>query len=178
MKEFNPPFYLRGNEELISITEGSIKEWKVETIQEALEELKKRGIEKGDYKNFREKIYLKFNENRSALRNQIESNKTAKNFLLKLFSFFIPSGNPDFENKFQFVTYWKIEFDTKENYTSRELGFDKHNKVLIAAPFRNNHGLWSDEELSLYEYDKFLPVKILKEEFENDWKEFVMNFKL
>lgn len=170
MREFNPPFNSRSDEELILIAKSSIEEWEADAIEQAKTELERRAIPKEKYYLHLNKIYLRFNvkESEEKFSNENKLISLMKYILIKFLQLILPAANPDFENIFSNIKYWKIEFDLKENLTSRELGFDKNDNSIFAAPFRNNYGNWVDEHLTLSNYENFKPIEISDEEFEND----------
>ena len=75
---------------------------------------------------------------------------------------FVPRSNPEQERLYDQVVLWKIEFDTENHSTSREIGFDRNGKAIVAAPLRKDLGLWTDEELTLQDYAGFDPIEITK----------------
>jgi len=120
------------------------------------------------------KIYLKINhpERNSAVQKDSKLKSKIVDILIRLLKFVIPEANPDFENLYEKVKYWKIEFDTIEDFTSREIGFNENGYSIVAAPYRNNYGFWTDNNLKLKDYDNFEPISISEEEFNSDWQEF------
>lgn len=95
-----------------------------------------------------------------------------KNLIVKILGFVLPKANPDFEDLYDNVKKWKIEFNISKNYTERELGFDKNENLIVIAPYKSNYGFWTDNNLTLDDYKNFKPTKITKEEFDNDWISF------
>lgn len=63
------------------------------------------------------------------------------------------------------------------NTTWREIGFDKNGISIVAMPFENNYGFWVDNNLTLKNYAKFNPKKIMADEFLKDWVEFENKMK-
>ena len=55
----------------------------------------------------------------------------------------IPAANPDFENSYESVCKWWIEINAAGE-PERELGFDEHGKVIVAAPLGENFGVFTD----------------------------------
>lgn len=75
MTEFNPPIETRETFELIAIANGALDEWQQEAIDQAKEELKKRGITE----KYQKKVIDKWTEERNQLeiayQKQLELNK-------------------------------------------------------------------------------------------------------
>jgi hypothetical protein len=83
----------------------------------------------------------------------------------------IPKANPDFDNLIvQKVECWKVEFDLENNETSREIGLDSDGNPIVAMPLGNNYGLWTDNNLTLEDYESFNPTRITAGNFEKDWQ--------
>ena len=116
--------------------------------------------------------YLEFDliynnrEEKSKLKSIIE------NSIIKILGFIFPKANPDFESLYDNVKKWKIEFNISKTYTERELGFDKDGNLIVITPYKRNYGFWTDNTLSLDDYNYFEPLKITKEEFDKDWSSF------
>lgn len=90
--------------------------------------------------------------------------------LVKVLKTIIPLSNPEQDELYEKVRYWKVEYDLVNHLTSREIGFDLSGKPIVAAPLRKDMGLWTDEDLTTDDYDRFEPTVITQEEFEEDWK--------
>lgn len=120
-----------------------------------------------------DKLYIKFDNPKKESSPQTERlKKRVENIVTKVVSTIIPKANPDFEHLIEKVDYWKIEYNTKENATWREIGFDKNGNSILAMPFGNNYGFWVDNQLTLDDYQSFNPTLINADDFENDWIDF------
>lgn len=53
----------------------------------------------------------------------------------------LPTGNPDFHDKFDDVRRWWLETDDRWE-VHREIGFDEHNQPIVAAPLDKNLGVF------------------------------------
>ncbi|MES2766881.1 MAG: hypothetical protein V4642_13485 [Bacteroidota bacterium] len=116
-------------------------------------------------------IYLKFEKPESNFSEPDSPIKKAlENFIVKTLIKVFPDSNPDLN--LDKILYWKIEFDEETNITDGELGFNENDEVIYAAPFKKNYGFWTDNHLTLKDYERFNPIYITKEEFEKDWLEF------
>jgi hypothetical protein len=111
-----------------------------------------------------EKVYLKFNKPDSP-----DKKFSHKGFGLKMFNKIFSKRLKKIEDKYQELSYWKVEFDKEINCTTKELGFDKNGRAICGAPTKRERGLWTDEDYKLSDYEKFSPTFISKEEFEKDW---------
>ena len=98
--------------------------------------------------------------------------RTIENAVVKILSTIIPKANPDFEHLLEKVDYWKIEFNNDENVTWREIGFDKDGVSIVAMPLAKNYGYWTDNHLTLSDYENFDSTPLTVDEFKNDWTEF------
>lgn len=104
----------------------------------------------------------------------IDSSKNKKytiwnRIVYKFLSIFIPQSNPSFYDKYYLVVLWYIEYDDINNYANREIGLDINGKVIVKAPYNGNHGLWTDSNLVLKDYQKWNIEEISSEIFENLW---------
>lgn len=109
-------------------------------------------------------IYFKFKS---------ESNKKVNQntgIVIRFLRFILPKSNPDFENRYNLVSTWYIEFDIQNNYTNREVGFNSNGLVIVKAPDCKNLGFWVDTDLKLEDFNKFGIETISTEEFELAWK--------
>lgn len=100
-------------------------------------------------------------------------------FLSKMLSgiigLFLPNANPTLGNNIFKVYIWYIEYDTKEDYTNREVGLDENGSVVFKAPYGKNLGFWCNEDMQLDDYyRRFNSEKIEKSEFERMWKKHVI----
>ena len=81
-----------------------------------------------------------------------------------------PVANPDFEDKFDKVSTWLIEFEGDSYYPNREVGLDISNKPILRMPWKKNYGYWTDSELTIQRFrSNFNSVDIAREEFERYW---------
>jgi len=103
--------------------------------------------------------------------------KMIENATVKILTAIIPKANPDFDDLIGEVDFWKIEYDLTEKTTWREIGFDKNGNSIVAMPFRENYGFWTDNNLTLKDYENFEPKEINAEEFDKDWAEFENKMK-
>lgn len=103
--------------------------------------------------------------------------RTIVNAVVKIVTTIISKANPDFEHLLDKVDYWKIEFNKTENATWREIGFDKDGVSIVAMPLGDNYGFWTDNQLTLDDYESFDPKLITKDEFDNDWTVFEKGIK-
>lgn len=62
----------------------------------------------------------------------VEKGKTTSEKLVEKLLFFIPKGNPGYEDKLRKICEWLIEFDF-DNLPYREIGFDNELIKLITA---------------------------------------------
>lgn len=126
-----------------------------------------------------DKIYIRFNNpipgNSAAPDGPVK--KAIKNNIVKTLTTIIPRANPDFEHLLDQVEFWKIEYNKRENATWREIGFNKDEISIVAMPLVDNYGFWTDNHLTLDDYDRFDPTPITKDVFEKDWTEFERNMK-
>lgn len=102
--------------------------------------------------------------------NEMEVNSFGVH-LIKAVLFFIPRSNPDHEKLYPFVDKWLIEIDGS-GVPVREIGIDKNNVPLFAAPNNRNFGLWTDSDMK-FEAGDLEPSS--REEFESLWKRAMQN---
>ena len=122
--------------------------------------------------------YIKFDNPKNATTpKKIGFKKIIADSFIKLISIIIPKANPDFEHLIEKVDFWKIEFNSKENYTEKEIGFDNNGESIVAMPMGNNYGYWADNNLTLEDYKVFSPVDVSGDEFDKDWNEFKMKYR-
>jgi len=120
-------------------------------------------------------IYIKF-EIPKNIKGHKSENKikllAVKGFKLVL-SKIIPIANPDFENKFDLVKYWLVEFENENEIPIREIGINEENKVILKMPYLKNYGYWTDNHLLINDFkNHFNVTEITKEIFEQNWKSF------
>lgn len=116
-------------------------------------------------------IYFTFSD--SCCNNNNIDSILRKRLITRICSFIFKPflANPDFENKFDYVVQWYIEYDEKKGYVNREIGVDVKGETIVKAPYKENLGFWCDESLSYEQYEKFGITKIVAEEFEKKWSE-------
>ena len=121
-----------------------------------------------------DKIYIKFADPKPENPQPPDGpvKKAVKYAIIKILTTIIPKANPDFDHLLDTVDFWKIEFDKKENCTWREIGFDKDGVSIVAMPLGKNYGYWTDNHLTLEDYEHFNPAPITANEFDSDWTEF------
>ncbi len=124
-----------------------------------------------------EKVYLRF-ENPEERPRSGWVTRIIENTVVKVVSAFIPKANPDFEDLFEEVKYWKIEIDLTDNLAVREIGFNKVGAAIVGMPFGQNYGYWTDSQLAYDDYKTFKSIELTDKEFENDWSEFLNTIKL
>lgn len=102
-----------------------------------------------------------------------------ENTVLRVVSTFVPKANPDFEDLFEEVNYWKIEIDLTDNTAAREIGFNQEGTPIVGMPFGENYGFWTDSQMTLADYRAISNSELTENEFKNNWSEFLktMNFK-
>lgn len=84
----------------------------------------------------------------------------------------LPNGNPDFDGLYDKVKTWYIEYDDENEYTNREIGIDKNDKVIVIAPYKRNLGVWVDSDLTLDDYRRFDINTVSSNEFNNYWEKY------
>lgn len=80
----------------------------------------------------------------------------------------LPAANPDFEELYGAVRKWWVEVD-EEGVPQRELGFDQSGRAIVAGPFGENFGFWTDSNMK-FTIDEHPPVAA--ERFEAAWRAF------
>lgn len=91
------------------------------------------------------------------------------NIISRILKKIIPQANPNFDDKYQFVDNWYIEYDEVEEITEREVGTDTKGVVIVKAPFKDNFGFWVDNNLKMEDYSKFSIKHIYSEDFNQLW---------
>lgn len=86
----------------------------------------------------------------------------------------LPKANPDFDDKYESVRTWYIEYDENNNWVNREIGLDSINNVIVKAPYLKNIGFWMDEDLKIDDYLKFNIEYITTDRFEELWRKEVI----
>jgi hypothetical protein len=82
-------------------------------------------------------------------------------------TFWIPKGNPDFEDKLGEVHYFWLEINDTGQVT-REIGFSQSGEPLTAAPLGENLGVFTDEERA----PELLEASVNPNEFESIFLKF------
>ncbi|MEM6814199.1 MAG: hypothetical protein AAF600_07350 [Bacteroidota bacterium] len=99
-----------------------------------------------------------------------EKESHVKSFIARTLSFFLPKANPDFDNLYDDVVTWILEFENPE-YPNREIGLDEDEKVIVKGPYRKNLGFWIDTDMRLKDFEKYKPEVVDASLFENQWEE-------
>lgn len=82
-------------------------------------------------------------------------------------------SNPDFVKAIHHVSYWCVEFDEVYKFPLREIGFDQNNYPLVAMPWGENYGYWTDYEMTVDDFKTAFKVSIIDyETFNECWKKF------
>lgn len=116
-------------------------------------------------------IYFKFN-NISSVSDKSKrkvSVRILEDVLSYICNILLPHGNPDFEDKYVFVCKWYLEFNNELNETTREIGVDSRENIIVKAPYNHNRGFWVDEEFNMENYKKFNIQMITEQEFNALW---------
>jgi hypothetical protein len=117
-------------------------------------------------------IYIKFSSRTPQVKREKES--VFKKIFKMALIFFIPVGNPNFEDKIEEVVQWLVEFEDNKQYPNREIGLDIFQQPIMIMPWRKNYGYWIDNDLLLDDFkSRFKAIEITKEEFENHWQQFL-----
>jgi len=125
-----------------------------------------------------EKIHIKFGQPKGkSFPEPSRFQRVVENLVTKVLTAIIPKGNPDFDDLISEVDFWKVEYDKMENIASREIGFDKNGNSIVAMPMGENYGYWTDNNLTLDDFERFDSKRIELLEFENDWNEFENKYK-
>jgi len=96
-------------------------------------------------------------------------NPDASNTLLaRVLRRIIPQANPEFEQHYGNVRLWWVETD-EVGTPQRELGFGQDGVVLVAGPWGENVGFWTDSSMVFAsgEYEAIDPAA-----FEANWSRF------
>lgn len=118
-----------------------------------------------------DRIYLKFAAPKKAdVPESGHLQRMIENAIEKVISSIIPKANPDFDHLINKVKYWKIEFDVNNGVTIREIGYCADEKPIVAMPKGENYGFWTDNSLTLQDYESFDSVIVSADDFERDWE--------
>ena len=133
--------------------------------------------------NFMKTTYIQFDAPKSD--SKIAKDGLIKSSLKKAFvgilTTIIPKANPDFDDKINKVQYWLVECDNDTGIPKREIGLDKEGRVILKMPFKDNYGLWTDNNLLLNDFkEHFVVSEISKDSFEQSWELFdkMSNFEI
>ena len=114
-------------------------------------------------------IYLKFDTPAS----RFSEPNAHQSCWIRLLRCTLPVANPDFEDLFEEVSYWYVEYDLTGKYTNREVGLGEDGSPLTIAPYRDNLGFWTDEDLNLDDYKHRLQATaITAAQFEEKWQSY------
>ena len=102
-------------------------------------------------------------ENEKAIKTK------AKNLMKSFFEKILPQANPEFEEKYDLVRNWIVEFD-EQGLALREIGLEKNGKVIVAAPYEGNCGFWLDTNMNYDDFKDFNGEIISRDEFEKYWE--------
>ena len=85
-----------------------------------------------------------------------------------------PQANPDFDDLYQNVKYWLVEFED-DGQPCREVGLNERREPITIGPYRNNKGFWTDNNLKQDQIDNcfFKKSTISEIEFQNYWDSFL-----
>ena len=113
--------------------------------------------------------YIKFKAPKS---EPVSEPSRVEKVVVKILSTILPKANPDFDKLIDQVEYWLIEYKRTEDAAWREIGFDKNAHSIVAMPLGKNYGNWTDNHLTLDDFETFGITAITQEDFENEWTEF------
>ena len=117
-----------------------------------------------------EKVYIEFEHPKGkTFPEPSRFQRMIENTVSKILTIIIPKGNPDFEHMIQDVKFWVVEYDMTENIAQREIGFDKNKNAIVAMPLKENYGFWTDNNLTLEDFESFKPKSIDSAGFETNW---------
>lgn len=102
---------------------------------------------------------------RTKLATDWPEGKGLKDKLIDAVFFFIPKGNPGYEDKMHLINEWFVEFGD-DGTPGREIGIGKDGQVVIAGPSDRDYGFWLDTNMK---YDDFEGEEIPEEIFEKYW---------
>lgn len=99
--------------------------------------------------------------------------KIFETLVVKPLTYFIPKANPNFDDKIMNVTHWLLDFEDGNEIPSREIGLDENGRVLVIMPWNNNHGFWTDNNMTLGDFESsFHTEEISEKEFNKLWNSF------
>ena len=118
--------------------------------------------------------YIKFKFTPSTPEAKKKNNRTTK--ILGAILFFIPKGNPEYDEIIGDVAEWQLEIDTSDNLPNREIGKDINGKIILIMPWRDNYGYWTDNNITIdYFKEHFKATNMDKLEFDKNWDAFAKN---
>lgn len=117
-------------------------------------------------------IYFKFIDSSCNTQQGEGRKKGMMQALSSILSFVLPHSNPDFEKRYDQVHTWYIEYDEEKNLTNREVGTNENGDVIVKGPYRKNLGFWTNEDLTLEQYQQHFDITTIShEQFTELWKE-------
>ena len=115
---------------------------------------KARAIHEHVTHHLKTKTYIQFKvptQEQKSNSDGIEK-RNLKKAIIGILSSIIPKGNPDFEEKIDFVETWIVELDNETGIPEREIGMDKNGGIIVKMPFNDNYGYWTDNNLKLEDF--------------------------
>ena len=123
----------------------------------------------GKMKTLEAKTYIKFLNNKKPIDKERDS-FFFNRIVYPILSFILPKANPDFDHLYEKVHLWYLEYDGLNKYTCREIGIDDNNTVIVKAPYKNNFGYWTDNDMTLESYASHFNIEYIdKDEFDSIW---------
>ncbi|MEZ4907565.1 MAG: hypothetical protein R2771_07990 [Saprospiraceae bacterium] len=105
--------------------------------------------------------------------SRVELNKySLKHLFIKVLSFVFPQSNPNFENKYDEIKMWLIEYDIENKFVNREIGINCNGDIILIGPYKKNLGFWTDTDLVLHDFSKFNISEYTDIEFEKIWESY------
>lgn len=113
--------------------------------------------------------YIKFvDDSTGGKSNKIDRLKIK---LISTILFFIPKTNLDYDGKIDDVLEWQLEIEEESKLPIREIGIERHGKVIMIMPWQRNYGYWTDNSMTLELFiSRFKATPISKDEFEGNWQ--------
>jgi hypothetical protein len=72
--------------------------------------------------------------------------RSSDGLLVRALKALVPAANPDVDLQVLAVARWWIEVDN-EGVPIREVGFDDAGAPIVATPFGENYGFWTDSDM-------------------------------
>ena len=116
-------------------------------------------------------IYFKFNSKQGVRKPSSHKVKRSiwKRLAYRLIKPLI--ANPDFEDEIGFVSQWYIEYNEEIDCSSREIGLDVKNNIIVRMPDERNYGFWLDTNCTIEYFKKRKGFQMIsKQDFEDLWK--------